>query len=900
MTVLHPGPDVGRAVPFWDLLRQHGDAPALHAGDATLTYADLADRVEALAAEISPTGVRRLAVVAVRNDVDMVVAYLACLAGRHPVALVDADNPVALDALVATYDPDVVLASGALTERRTGSAHDLHPDLALLLSTSGSTGSPKLVRLSHRNLASNAAAIADYLGIRPTDVAATTLPLHYTYGLSVLHSHLAAGASVLLTELSVVDPCFWDAVDAHRVTTFPGVPHTFDLLDRVGFAAMDVPSLRYLTSAGGRLAPETVRRYAELGRRRGFDLVVMYGATEATARMAYLPADLAMEHAGSIGVAIPGGSLSLADVDPETAVGELVYRGDNVMLGYAEVPADLARGAEHDALRTGDLARRTPAGLFEIVGRAKRFAKVFGLRVDLDHVERSLAAQGIHAVVADGGDRVVVGVDVSARPVDETLVRSQVGLPASAVDVVAAHELPRLASGKPDYAALVRLAAATDPTPQARPADVAGLYAAVLGRTVGGDDSFVSLGGDSLSYVETSLRLERLLGRLPAGWHLMPVRELEGLDQSARRSSLSRSRPFAGFDPSTGSGRRRLNQRESRDRRGWLRLRTVETNVLLRAAAIFLIVGSHSNLFMFTGGAHLLLGVVGYNFARFQLTSRPRRERLVSLRTSIIRIVVPSVIWLTFAALTSWKYGPLNVLLLNGVFGSESWTESWHYWFIEALVWTLVAMTLLVAVPAFDRAERRWPFWVPIGLATAALLTRYDVVRIFDGDYIHRAHVIFWLFALGWAAARATTHRHRLLVSAMTVATVPGFFPGDQVAREAVIVVGMLLLVWVPTMRVPDLVARAGGVLAAASLYIYLVHWQIYPAYEFELPWLATALSLLAGVAYWQVVTRATPYVARGRRLARREIRDNPRWLSPGRYLNRDQRTAPAQEASRR
>ena len=184
------------------------------------------------------------------------VGYLAALVGGHPAILVPGDNPGNLEAIVDAYDPDVVLRGADLLERRPGSAHDLHPDLALMLSTSGSTGSPKLVRLSHDNLTSNAEAIADYLGIRASDVAATTLPMHYCYGLSVINSHLVAGASLLLTDLSVVDACFWDAVRAHRVTTFAGVPYTFDLLDRVGFADLDLPSLRYVTQAGGRLAPD--------------------------------------------------------------------------------------------------------------------------------------------------------------------------------------------------------------------------------------------------------------------------------------------------------------------------------------------------------------------------------------------------------------------------------------------------------------------------------------------------------------------------------------------------------------------------------------------------------------------------------------------------------------------
>ena len=915
---------------FWEELGDRGAAAALVSDDAVVSYGELAARVSSLVERLGST--RRLVLLEMHNDVASVVGYLACLTGGHPVLLVE---PGRAAGLVSAYDPDVVLSGASLLsveERRPGTRHDLHPELALLLSTSGTTGSPKLVRLSRRNVAANASAIATSLGIRPTDVAATTLPLHYCYGLSVLTSHLTAGACVALTSLSVVDSSFWDLVRSRSVTTFPGVPHTFELLDRVRFQSMELPSLRYLTCAGGRLEPATVRRYAALGQRRGFDLVVMYGATEATARMAYLPPDLALSRSSAIGIPVPGGSFSLRrpaqDVCPsrpscpaeppsvQVEEGELVYRGDNVMLGYAESAADLARGRGVDELRTGDLARRTPDGLIEIIGRTGRIAKVFGLRVDLSRVESALLEAGIVGYAADIGDRVLLAVDRSAAPVDVRIVRrvvSALGVPGAALAVAELDGIPRMASGKPDYAAICAQASATaTATAQApaqapaqasgrpatdgstgieggstrhegrlgqtsraarrgrggrsAPAGVAEVYAEVLGQVrtsgrdcgVGPGDSFVSLGGDSLSYVEASLRLERVLGHLPQRWHTMSVAELEARAAGPRGRATPAETPPG--RPSTERGARR-------------RGRTVETNVLLRAAAIVMIVGSHSNVFMLLGGAHLLVGLAGYNFGRFQLTDRPRAERVRRLGVSITRIVVPSVLWLIFAAVASAKYGPLNVVLLNGVFGTREWSEAWHYWFIEALVWTLVGLTVMLAVPWVDRLERARPFWLPLGLALLALLTRYDVVRLFGGDWIHRAHVIFWLFALGWAAVKAPTWKHRLLVSAVVAATVPGFFQGAQQLREATIVVGMLLLVWLPSVRVPVVVSRVAGVLASASLYIYLVHWQIYPAYEFRLPWLATGLSLASGIVFWWLVSRATPGVENAVRRGRRRLR---------------------------
>ena len=212
---------------------------------------------------------------------------------------------------------------------------------------------------------------------------------------------------VVLTDLSVVDPCFWAEFSERRATTLAGVPYTFDLLDRVGFAEMSLPSLRAVTQAGGRMAPEQVRRYAALAARAAGTLHVMYGQTEATARMATwhptTPRAPRRHRQGD-----PGGALSLDPTGDDPDVGEPVYSGPNVMMGYAHTAADLARGCELSELRTGDLARRTADGLFEVVGRRSRFAKVVGLRVDLDQVERDLERRGLSALRGRGSGLVVV------------------------------------------------------------------------------------------------------------------------------------------------------------------------------------------------------------------------------------------------------------------------------------------------------------------------------------------------------------------------------------------------------------------------------------------------------------------------------------------------------------
>lgn len=360
------------------------------------------------------------------------------------------------------------------------------------------------------------------------------------------------------------------------------------------------------------------------------------------------------------------------------------------------------------------------------------------------------------------------------------------------------------------------------------PADVTALFATVLARPdAQPTQSFVDLGGDSLSYVEASLRLERMLGELPPGWHALPAAALAD----------------SAGEPKWG--------------------RAVETNVVLRALAIFTIVASHSGLFMLMGGAHVLLAIVGFNLGRFQLGDRPRRQRVRAMVRGVGRVVVPSVLVIgTIAAFTpeiTWKQAALVTS-----FTEWNWSEPrWSYWFIEALALSTLLLAALLAIPAVDRASRRWPFALPVVLTIALTPGRFDLFGI-PGDHVHRLNGMLWLVTLGWAISQARTTRQRLLVSALTLWLAPGFFLVGGPLRPAYLVVGLLALIWLPQVRMPSLVASLIGVLAASSLWIYLLHWRVYPALEVSSPVLATVLSLTVGVGAAEAVRRV------GKRLGNR------------------------------
>ncbi len=836
-------------------LAAHGDRIALRTARESFTYTELSERVGDLALRLG-TG-RCLVFVRCANQLEAVVGYLAALQGDHPVLLLDAANDVALASLVAAYDPDVVLhADGKLEHRHAEPIHELHPDLALLLSTSGSTGSPKLVRLSHDNVQANAGSIADYLGIRDSDCAATSLPMHYSYGLSVINTHLLRGATLALTPLSVVDACFWELFREARCTTFAAVPFTFDLLERIGFERMELPSLRYVTQAGGRLRPDLVKHYADVAQRQGWELFVMYGQTEATARMAYLPPDLAGSQGHTIGRPIPGGQFMI-EVNPDEAgtglemeIGELIYSGPNVMLGYAESPADLGLGRVLDCLRTGDLARRTADGFFEIVGRRNRIAKVLGHRIDLEHLETILRDRGITAACVEGVNALIVGVEGDESDADAARrhLSGVCGLPGSALRVVALEALPRLSSSKIHFPALLELGVGSgiridDSSKAEGSADsLLNLYAELLGRphaTV--RDSFVSLGGDSLSYVEMSFRLDEILGRVPVGWHTMSIADL-----------AAAARP-----PATAQT---VNQAGAKARPRWFHWQAIEMSIALRALAILLIVGTHSLLFLLKGGAHVLLCIAGYNFARFHLSESPRGDRVRHLLTSIGRIALPFMAFVTVLLLLTDRYSWFNLFFLNDVLGPRNPAPQWQFWFIEVLVQTLAVLTAVMAIPLVDRLERRLPFAFPMALALAGLITHYQVLDLdlLRGG-IYSPLAVFWLFCLGWAAARARTTLHRGAITLFVSFAVPTFL-GDP-TREALLIVGMLLLIWVPAIRVPRQLSSPVRIIASASLFIYLLHWQVVGPLAGISPALAFCASLATGIAYWAAWTHMSDWI---------------------------------------
>ena len=449
-------------------------------GDAAWTYEQLVDEVSKRRDWLgcAPKG---LLFLFCRNDLSSIAWYLGALEGGHAVALLNGqiDGQMASN-LITLYQPEWLAgdldcrpepytaedAHGLRCRMRqsgAGEVVEIHPELALLLSTSGSTGSPKFVRLRRSSVEANAESIREALSIVESDVPVAHLPMHYSYGLSVINSHLLTGASIVLSQEGLVSREFWDTIRRHRVDSFSGVPYTYQMMRRLGLESVNAPTLRIMTQAGGKLDNGNIAHFHACMTQRDGSFYVMYGQTEATARISVLPSVRLPEKLGSAGQAISGGTIRIHDGDGNPlnepgSEGELVYAGPNVMMGYATRREDLAKGDEiNGRLFTGDRARLDSEGFVYVLGRSKRDAKVFGLRINLDELETMVKRSGPAAAVGTA-DHVIIFCEFGDEAVYREICASLAAtlkIHRSAFEFRRIDSLPTKNTGKVDYESLM-------------------------------------------------------------------------------------------------------------------------------------------------------------------------------------------------------------------------------------------------------------------------------------------------------------------------------------------------------------------------------------------------------------------------------------------------------------
>lgn len=463
---------------FWNNLSNFANNIAVVDTNANQSYSynDIGIEVENLLQRLKQRS-KGLFFLFTTNNSESIITYLASLQSGSAVLLLDEklNNEIRSD-LVQNYKPDFIITSNNLAledythtfdfhslkyfKRKKDIEQKIYPGLAVLLSTSGTTGSPKLVKLSYKNIQSNAESISEYLKIDENEKPITTLPFNYSFGLSIINSHLLKGSTIVLTEKTVFFRDFWNLFNEHKCTSFAGVPYTYTMLKRIGFEKIDLPTLKYFTQAGGKLSEEFIKHFNDYAIKNNKRFFVMYGQTEATARITYVPSEKLSNKIGSIGISIPGGELKIindgVEVNEPNEVGEIVYKGDNVMLGYAETLVDLSKGDElKGVLLTGDLGYKDEDGFFFVTGRMKRFIKIFGLRINLDEVQKMIENHFKISVACTGKDELLKILVHSDDHLTEVKVKEEVmkmyKLNFKSLIVKSTNQIPTNTNGKYDY-----------------------------------------------------------------------------------------------------------------------------------------------------------------------------------------------------------------------------------------------------------------------------------------------------------------------------------------------------------------------------------------------------------------------------------------------------------------
>lgn len=455
------------------------DSKRLAAVDSSrdsLSYGQIISLSEVISQSLRP---RSVIFILTDNNVGGIAWIMASIiSGNVPLILSHNIDSSLLSQLIDSYKPQYIcrpikisepgIDYPVITEFGYGlsptfePAYEINPLLSHLLPTSGSTGSPKLIRHKYENIEASAENISTFFRLTANDRPLMVLPLHYTMGLSMVFSHLRVGATILITNLPMTDAGFWKFLKEEEATSFTGVPFSYEILDRLRFTRMNLPTLTLLTQGGGKMPENLNLKFAEYCQNTGKRWIATYGQSEGTARMAWLPEEFAISKMGSIGIAVPNGKLSLRNAEGEEieespATGEMCYEGRNVTMGYAFNSNDLLKGDERNGfLATGDIAYRDSDGFYYIKGRISRFLKIYGNRIGLDECE-SIIRSSVNCECACTGtdDNLIVYVtDSSVTDLITDLLIKTTRLPANVISIRCLEELPKNEAGKILYSKL--------------------------------------------------------------------------------------------------------------------------------------------------------------------------------------------------------------------------------------------------------------------------------------------------------------------------------------------------------------------------------------------------------------------------------------------------------------
>tara|TARA_Y100001970_G_C14240035_1_gene864322 strand:- start:2407 stop:3828 length:1422 start_codon:yes stop_codon:yes gene_type:complete len=459
---------------LFDKLEMHSSKVALISENfETLNFHDLTLMTDKICKNIKK---RSLIFLFTENSIDSIVGYISFIKSNCVVMLIDPKTKNnEFDLLFQRYSPDFLwcnkktsikaqkdffsiafsLNDFHLLKNKNKISYEIDDHLMLLISTSGSLGDPKCVKLSYKNISQNSLAISKYLKINSNDRAITTLPMSYSYGLSIINTHLNSGASIVLTSKTLLDKLFWKLFVNLKVNNFNGVPFTFEITKKIGFSKIFNENVRYITQAGGRMNNKNIEEITEKSLKTNIKFYVMYGQTEASPRMSYLDMNLWPNKIGSIGMPIPGGNFWLENdkgkkIEKSNELGELIYSGDNVCMGYSNNFKDLnIKDTNQGKLNTGDVAKKDNDGFYFIIGRKKRMIKLYGERISLDYIEEKLKERNYNVACEGNDDQLFIFFEKKNNTdIDINEISKIINIIPSRLNLKQLEDFPKNESGK--------------------------------------------------------------------------------------------------------------------------------------------------------------------------------------------------------------------------------------------------------------------------------------------------------------------------------------------------------------------------------------------------------------------------------------------------------------------
>ena len=427
---------------------------------------------------------RSLILIVSENSLGSLLAYIFCIINNHVGIIVDLKTTKQnILKIFKDYQPNYIFISKknnsifkkvcsekyiffdqSLMKNKLTKEKKMNKNLSLLLSTSGSMGSIKFVKLSTSNLKYNTDSIINYLKINKKDSAITNLPISYSYMLSIINTHFEVGGSIVISKYSLVEKKFWETLKNSKSTSFNGVPYTYEMLSKIGLKNIKIDTLKYLTLAGGKLENDKLKEIIKFCKKNNLNFFSMYGQTEASPRISYLKPEFSQKKIGSIGKGIPGSKMYIINNTGKKILkpfveGEIICEGKNVFMGYSKDYNDLKNANEENyKLKTGDLGYFDKNGFFYITSRISRIAKIFGNRVDLGALE-SLMSQKSYKVACLSDNKIVfIFIEKKYNKTNLINTISKItNLSINSFELIKLKYLPRTANNKISYSELKKI-----------------------------------------------------------------------------------------------------------------------------------------------------------------------------------------------------------------------------------------------------------------------------------------------------------------------------------------------------------------------------------------------------------------------------------------------------------